>query len=166
MNTLITSLFLIVAVFTLISWIASRPRGRQFTSLANVAEGTWEDSKTFTAEAAFASPFLLAKLGTAEGEIDVCGAADIPFGVVQDAAAIDEPVTAEFLGKGRTKLMVADAAIAYKDLVVPAAGGEVRTLPVAAGTYYVVGTAMAAQGTAGQPVQVRDCIPYAVVVTE
>jgi hypothetical protein len=134
MNILLPGLILFVVILGLVSWIASRPRGRQLVSLANVAEGTWQDAMTLTSAAAFAIPHLLGKLGVAASSIDVCGAADKPFGFVQDGVASAEPVAVEFLGKGRSKLGVASAAIDKDALLSPAAAGKVRILPVAPGS--------------------------------
>jgi hypothetical protein len=164
MNILLIGLILSVVILGLVSWIASRPRGRQMTALANVAEGTYDGSRTFAAAATIGAPFLIAKLG-AVGAADICGAADVPFGVFQDDVASGAPVAVEFLGKGRSKLMVASALITAGDLVSPAAAGKVRKLPTTpGGTYWVIGQAMSTQATDGQLVEVQDIGPYQVVV--
>jgi hypothetical protein len=164
MNTLLVILALVTAIFGLCSWIASRPRGHQFRPLANVAEGTYDGSRTFNAESALTTPHLLVTLGAAVGGADICGASDQPMGFAQDSAAQNDGVAVEFLGRGRTKLGVASAAITLGDRLVPAAAGKVRKLPTEPGTYWIIGDAHSTQGTANQLVEILDCAPHQVVV--
>ncbi len=166
MNTIIVSFLLLAVISLFVSWIASRPRGAQFTPLANVAEGTHEDGIfTLTADNVFSEVYSLVKLGAAEGGADICGASDVPFGVAQEAPAAGESFAVEQLGKGRSKLMrVATGGVTFKDLLVPAAAGRVKPLPADPGTYKVVGVALQTRSTAGDTVEVADCTPYDVVV--
>lgn len=167
MNILLIGLILSVVILGLVSWISSRPRGRQMIALANVAEGTHEGSITKRADAALAVPYLLVKHGSDGNHIAACGASDIPFGVAQeDPAAAEDPLTVEILGLSkRSLLMVASEAITVGEAVFTAASGKVQNLPVAAGTYYQVGYAMTAAGADGDTVEVQHHAPIARVVT-
>ena len=164
MQLIITILLVSLAIFALVAWVASRPRGRQLNALANVAEGTYERAKTYILDNTVGSAHLLAKLGNTVTDADLCDASDVPFGVFQDPGAAADSVAVEFLGKGRTKLGVADAAITYADLLVPAAGGEVKKIPTDPGTYWVIGRAISTQATIGGIVEYVDCVPYQATV--
>ena len=115
---------------------------------------------TQLAAAAIATRFLLAKIGSDSDHVDVGGASDIPLGVITDeSSAAEDPVNVALLGSANTTLkMVASAAISAGDFVVPAASGKIKTLPGAAGTYYIVGRAMIAAGADADVIEV-DPIP-------
>lgn len=164
MHSLLTILLISVVILAFIAWIASRPRGAQLKSFANVAEGTYENGKTFLADAAFAETHLIGKLGAAIGGIDVCGVGDVPFGVVDEAAASADYTNVQFLGKGPSKIARAVGTVTFKERLVPAAAGRVRTLPTDPGTYWVIGVALSTQATTGQLVEFADCAPQQVVV--
>src|SRR5688572_8369107 len=124
--------------------------------LANIAEGTHDGNITKAADAAITERFLLAKIGSASDRVAVCGAADIPIGVITDeAAAAGEHVNVALLGSSRgTVRMVASAAIAQGALLEPAASGRVQTLAGGAGTHHVVGRALDAATAAGDVIEV------------
>ena len=146
MNALLTIALLIVAVFALAAIIASRPRGQQLTPLCNVGEGFQPAFKTFYADAVFGSRYLLVKTGSDASHIALAGVGDIPKGFTTDVPdAIGDGVTVRLLGiQEFGAIGVASGAIGQDDLLVPGANGTVRTLPVAAGTYYIVGRALKA----------------------
>jgi hypothetical protein len=59
-----------------------------------------------------------------------------------------------------TERMVASAAIAIDALLTTAANGQVQTVPVAAGTYWVLGKAKTAAVAQNDQVEVIPCFPY------
>ena len=124
--------------------------------LANVAEGTHPGCITKEADAEITECHLLAKIGSASDRVDICGAADTPFGVISDEASeAGDLVNVKLLGSSRgTVLMVASAAIAQGDLLEPAADGRVQTLGASAGTHHVVGRALDAAAAAGDVIEV------------
>lgn len=127
--------------------------------LANIAEGTHEGGITKFTDAAITERWLLGKLGSAADRVAVCGASDIPIGVITDeASAAGEPVSVSLLGAHRgTVRMVASAAITQGALLEPAASGRVQTLGVGPGTHHVVGRALDAATAAGDVIEVA---PY------
>ena len=124
--------------------------------LANVAEGTHEGNITREADAAITERHLLGKIGSASDRVALCGASDIPIGVITDEAEdTGDLVNVALLGSARsTLLMVASAAITQGALLEPAASGRVQTLGGGAGTHHVVGRALNAAAAAGDLVEV------------
>lgn len=152
MNTLLAITMILVAILALCSWVASRPRGRQFTPLANVADGFQPAVQTRLCDAALASRYLLLKIGSDANHVAACGVGDIPvgFGLDTTDAAEDSVAVSKFGLQTEGALGVASGAIAAGDLLVPGANGTVRTLPVAAGTYYIIGRATKAAADTDQ----------------
>jgi hypothetical protein len=136
-------------------------------ALANVAEGTHEDGKTYLADAAQTSRYLLVKQGTDATHVAACGASDDPLGIAEDeAAAAEDPMCVQPLGSTkRTQKMVGAEAIAVGARVFTAASGKVQDLPTAQATYYLVGRALTACGGDGQEFEVDACFPVATVVS-
>jgi hypothetical protein len=128
-----------------------RAIGKPLIGLANIAEGTYEGKITKKTDAAITTRYLLAKIGTDAAHVDLCGVGDIPLGVITDeASAAEELVNVNLFGSQcQTQLGVASAAIAAGAFIVAAASGKVRTLPAAAGTYYIIGRALNAPGADG-----------------
>ena len=127
---------------------------------ANIGEGQHDGVITYKTDAASAPRFLLGKIGTDAAHVAVSGIGDIPLGVITDeAAAAEELVTLALFGSYDTTLkVVASGAIVAGAFVVGDAGGKVRTLPVTAGTYYIVGRALNAAAADGDIVEI-DPIP-------
>lgn len=144
-------------------WLAKR---NPLTFLANVAEGTHENALTRLADAAITARFLLVKIGSDAAHVALAGVSDIPLGIATDEpAAAEDAVNVEVLGIGeRTLLGVASAAIAAGDLLVPAANGKLRALPTSAGSYYVIGRALAAASADGDKVEFVPSFPVLRVV--
>jgi hypothetical protein len=136
---------LIVAALALSAWAASRPRGHQLQGLVNVAEGFQPAIKTYLADAAIATRYLLVKKGSNAAHVAVAGVGDIPIGFATDTpeAAEDGVAVAKFGLLREGALGIASGAIAADDFLVPGAAGTVRKLPVTAGTYYIIGRATA-----------------------
>jgi hypothetical protein len=86
--------------------------------------------------------FRVLKKGSDGYHVDVCGVADIPLGITEDnsaGAAEDEISYAVFGLAHESKEGIASGAIADGDYLVPGAAGTIKTLPVAQGTYYIIG---------------------------
>ncbi|MBL9187918.1 MAG: hypothetical protein JNK23_10595 [Opitutaceae bacterium] len=143
MNTFLIALFAFVAILALTSWVASRPRGRQLHGLVNVAEGFQPAIRTLLTDAAIATRYLLVKRGSDAAHVALAGTADVPIGFVTDeASAAEEGIAVAHFGLLREgALGVASGAIAADEFLVPGANGTVRKLPVAAGTYHIIGRA-------------------------
>jgi len=165
MPTLLVLLLITVAAFALASWVASRPRGAQFTPLCNVAEGYQPAVKTYATDAAISTRHLLVKLGSAATHVALCGVGDVPLGVCTDEAdTAGDKVAVALFGLHQTgALGVASAGIAAGDLIVPAASGKVRTLPGATGSYYIIGRALNAPALDGDAC---EFVPFTPVLRE
>ena len=105
------------------------------------------------------------------------GAGDHPIGVCEDqssTAGVALPGLALRVNRlgvsTRTKKVAINSVVAQDDLLVPAASGYAQTLPTAAGTYWVIGSAEqggAGSGVAGTPtiIEFIGCLPYKVAVS-
>ena len=137
---------------------------------SQIVSTTPEGQATFPlADNAFTSRYLLAKPGSTALAIDVSDGTVAPLGIVEDETPSDGdltyPLNVALLGAViGTRRAVASAAIAANATLVADAGGKVKTLPVAAGTYYVVGKAFGAAGADGDQIQFIPTLPYKVVV--
>lgn len=134
--------------------------------LANIGEGQHEGNITKRSDAVIASRYLLAKIGSDANHVNLAGVGDIPLGVITDeAAAIEDIVNVALFGASECTLKVqAAAAIAQGDFVVAGAAGQIRTLPVAAGTYYIIGRALTAAAAQGDIVEIDPSVPIQRVV--
>lgn len=166
MNSLIVLSLLVAMACVLCTSLASRPRGRHLTALCNVGEGFQPARRTFLADAVFAERYLLVKTGAAATGVALCGVGDIPKAYTLDEpAAIGDEVAVAMLGlQSEGAIGVASGAIANDALLVPGANGTVRTLPVAAGTYHIIGRATKAAADTDQ-VEYTSCFPIQRIVT-
>ena len=112
-----------------------------------------------------AQPWLLYKRGSDEIHVTLAGAGDKALGVSPDRPKVaGDQLAIWLLGNHEGTLMgVASGAIAAGDLLVPAANGAISKLPAGAGTYYVVGEALAA-AVDGQYVAFIHRYPYPATV--
>jgi hypothetical protein len=135
---------------------SNRGSGAATVRLANIAEGTHAGSITKATDAAITERWLIGKIGSASDRVAICGAGEVPIGVITDeAAAAGELVSVSLLGSSSgTVRMVASAAIAQGALLEPAANGRVATLGIGAGTHHVIGRALDAAGAAGDVIEV------------
>jgi hypothetical protein len=142
-------------------------RGGDTLALANIAEGTHHGSITKKTDAAIATRYLLGKFGTDVDHVAVCGASDMPLGIISDeASAAEELVAVQFLSAtDKTRKCVASEAIAITDELYTAANGKVQNLPAGAGTYYKVGRPLQAAAADGDVIEFESCYPTAVVVS-
>jgi hypothetical protein len=112
-------------------------------ALANEVAVRGGCSDTKLADAAIGR-FTVVKFGSDEDHIDVCGVGDVPLGITRDnsAAAAEDRVSFDQFGLTEEEAeATASGAIAYNDFLVAGAAGTVRKLPVAGGTYYIIGRA-------------------------
>ncbi len=166
MHTLLLITSAIVAIFLFTSWVASQPRGTQLHGLVNVGEGFQPNRKTFLADAAIATRYLLVKAGTDAQHVALCGAADLPLGNATDEpGAAEEGVSVNLFGiqEEGTKL-IASGAIAANVHIYTDANGKVQASPTVAGTYYRVGLSLSAAAADGDAIEVVPFPPQKVVV--
>jgi hypothetical protein len=104
---------------------------------------------TRKADAAIADRYRAVKIGSDADHIAVAGISDIPLGICADEpAAAEDLVPVYLLGShGETMRGIASGTVTAGDFVVAAASGALRTLPVASGTYYIVGRALTTAAT-------------------
>jgi len=148
------NLMLSIGLAVIALWAAyktvHRSSRRRLDLVNGLAHGTHEDGVlTKTTDAALGR-YRLVIQGSAATSVAVAGAADRPFGVTDDETAnTTDAVSVKMLNctKGTVR-MISDgsAAIAYGDLLVPAAAGAVKTVAAGAGNYYIVGRALEAVG--------------------
>jgi hypothetical protein len=121
---------------------------------------------TAVADAAFTSRYLVCKRGAYYYSIAIAGQGDTPYGVVPDMTpttdtdlSYDLPV--QILGLDEdTERVIASGAVAIDNLVTTDANGQVRALPAAAGTYWIIGKAKTATVAAGDQLELIPCFPY------
>lgn len=159
------SALVLLALFA--TWLRSRPRHtRQLTSLANIGEGFQPARKTFLADAALATRYLLVKSGTDAAHVAVCGASDQPLGIATDEpSAAEEGVNVDLLGiQSEGKILIASGTITAGAYVYTAADGKVQAEPTVAGTYWRVGRALSATSGDGQKLEAIPLDPLKLVV--
>jgi len=161
----------VIAMVLLLAAALQKPHGCQYFANSQLVNINAEGQATFPiADNAFTTRYLLAKRGVSALSIDVSDGTVAPVGIVEDETPSDGdlnyPLNVALLGavKG-TKRAIASGAIAADATIVADAAGKVKTLPVAAGTYYVVGKAFGAAGADGDQIQFIPTLPYNVVVT-
>ena len=156
-NSLFLAILTVLATLRVRSqtWLARLP-GNRTTFLANVAEGTHDGNITKTLDADTTERYQLCKVGSAAGNIAICGAADVPIGVITDEGEADDDINVRLLNSGSgTVLMVASAAIAQGALLEPAASGRVATAATGtSGTHHLCGRALTAASGAGDVIEV------------
>lgn len=137
-------------------------------ALANTYDAaveTHEGSVRRTNDAAITARHLLWKQGSGDNTVALCGATDLALGTIDNVeASTGLGQTVYLLGKGCTKKMVASEAIDAGERVFQAASGKVQDLPVGAGTYKCVGTALTKATADGHIIEVADCQPFDIVV--
>jgi len=132
---------------------------------SNIAEGTHSGNITQYLETTITARYLIAKAGTASGKITLCGSGDKPFGIITDEGVLTDPVNMALLGCAQNTLLVKTAgAISAGDDVVVGSGASAIALPASAGTYYVIGQAVA-DAASGALVELDPCTPRAVTVS-
>lgn len=170
MNTLFCLLLVALTAIALgLLVVAARRQRGEGLFFANIAEGTHEGSVGRKADGAYGR-YLLVKVGSDANHIALAGVADIPLGAIDDeSTAAEDLLNVCLLGaRKETILLQPSAAIAAGDYVVAAANGQARTLPAAAGTYYIIGRALTtvsgSYASTGALVEVDPCVPVQRVV--
>lgn len=172
MNASMIMGLLALALVGLVAWGLATQKinisGLSIGGLANAfTDGQHDDGRIkFTLKSTLSVRNLAVKAGAATGEVLICGATDMPVGVVQDEGVDGDSITVDLLGgASKTRLGVASAAIAQFARISPAASGKLRTLPTAAGTYWVCGFAVGVAAADGDDIEFAPCVPYQVVVS-
>ncbi|SRR5581483_141481 len=174
-NILATIFVIAILAALLLAAFAAKPgrAGEFFANAITAINITPKGRCTRLADASFTLRYLLAKAGSDASHIAICGATDVPIGVVPDMTPtadqansdLSYPLPVNLLGLNEdTERMVASAAISVGDTVVASASGKIKTLPVTTGTYYVVGRALSAASADADLVEVVPCFAYAVTV--
>ncbi len=145
---------------------AATTPGANMRALANIAEGFQPARLTYLADAVIATRNLIGKIGSDAAHVAVCGAADIPLGIITDQVPeIDDPVCVALFGPNSECLQgIASEQILAGSFLVPAADGKLRPLPEAPGTYYIVGRALNTVAADGADVEFIPCFPMQHVV--
>jgi hypothetical protein len=121
---------------------------------------------TAVADSAFTSRYLIAKRGANYYSVAIAGQGDIPYGVVPDMTPTTDtdlsyPLPVNILGLNEdTERMIASGAISIDQLITTDASGQVRAVPSASGTYWVIGKAKTATVAQGDQVEVIPAFPY------
>jgi hypothetical protein len=139
-----------------------------FANNALLVNITPKGRATAIADAAFTSRYLIAKRGAQYYSIAIAGQGDIPYAVVPDMTPTTDtdlsyPLPVHILGLNEdTERMICSGAIAIDKLITTDAAGQVRALPTASGTYWIIGKAKTATVAQGDQVEVIPCFPYQV----
>lgn len=134
--------------YRLACWCSKFTPASRRIALANIGEGErLTGNLPRLSDGAIATRHLLVKRGTDDKHIALAGAADTPYGICTDeASAAEEPVNVRLLAcASQTVKLVSDGsgALAFGDILVPAASGKVKKIAAGAGNYYVVGMCLA-----------------------
>jgi len=142
---------------------------RVLTYLANnslIVNITPKGRASAVADAAFTSRYLICKRGAQTYSVAIAGQGDTPYGVVPDMTPTTDtdlsyPLPVNILGLNEdTERMIASGAIAIDAMLTTDAAGQVRAVPVASGTYWIIGKAKTAAAAAGDQVEAVPCFPY------
>lgn len=141
-------------------WAQGFLRPRLVPAWNGIATGTRSGPRTFSADAALTTRYLLVAHGAGANRIAICGLNGIPWGIATDeAAAAGDLVAVALLGGTEGTLKgVSAGAISIGDFVIPAANGQLRTLTGApAGNHYICGRAIEATTGANEEF---EFVPY------
>lgn len=167
-NHIMKSLFSLILFIVLLT-LDSLRRQRHVCCFANVVPGTVTSHPgkvTRRAEAALENRKRLVRQGTADDQVLLGTAAAKPLGWIDDIAGIGERLAVSLLGSSPdTAVLTAGGEIDAGDDVFAAANGKVTVLPVAAGTYWLVGSALTSAGADDDELEVDPCLPRPVVVS-
>jgi hypothetical protein len=130
---------------------------------ANCSDGTHSAAATFVASTDITNRHRLVAFDNAVniGKIKLASGSDVSFGVTMDVASAGDIVAVRFLCGNETVLLEAAEAIAHGSVLVVAAGGRVRAIPSASGTYQKIGIAIGIASGAGDVIEV---LPYVATI--
>lgn len=165
MKDILSILILAVLAIALLPVVAAMGKhlGRQVAY--NVANTHGDGCLSLKAEEAFATRYLLAKRGAGANGVLICGAGNLPLGVMNDEADAGDvtdgtPKNIQLLGATPgTLLMVAGGVIPDDTDVYAIAGGKVDILADAAEGDYRVGRSVTATTAANQLIEVVPVLP-------
>lgn len=155
---LILCILAALSVLAVVVWLTRKPVTT--LKLANDSIGGISPTGRVTRKVATGNTIvegMLVKLSS--GEIAICGATDVPYGVAEDSVSEGEYCAVALLGAATgTVRMIASAAITAPAVLIPAASGEVQALAADASLttktrYHVVGHAVE-NGVADQTFEV------------
>ena len=133
---------------------------RELTSAINT-HGTYAGGiVSRVTEAAFGSPYLVCRKGSADRQILVGTATARPLGTVCDSADSATQVGVRVFGQGDPQVMVGAAAITVDSPVYTSASGKVTSTPTAG--CWLVGVALTACSGDGAEFLVATCAPVQV----
>lgn len=144
--------------------IAIAAGGRKLVAASNAITntGTYPGGR-FTATAS--GTVTLNKLVKLTAAKTVAANDGVPCGIALSTETDGYEVGVQALGGcDRTVRAIASAAIAVNAILI-ADSEKVKTLPVAGGTYYIVGQALSAADADGDEVEMAPCAPVKIVVT-
>lgn len=158
---------ILIAFVVAVAWpmLAIAFRRRNLVDAVNIGEGIHDESITRTvASAVAAGTYHLLVRATSATATDINGASNAPIGTLANLQAgglgAGETAAISLLGKGGTKLMVANAAVSAGARVFTGASGKVS--PTSASGIYYVGIALTAAAADGDVIEVLDCVPVLV----
>lgn len=114
--------------------------------------------KAFTVGTGGVTKGAVCKLSSGAVVLCTATATDNPVGIALYAAAAAETVAVALLNESGSREMIAAGAISAGAKVYAAADGKVQALPVASGTYRLIGIALEAATADGDLIEV---LPYA-----
>ncbi len=168
MNQTILLIFAVLLLFIVAGWTSyhyyAKYGAREI--FCNIGEGTHGGTVPRSAEVAFGTRYLLCKKGTADNQVDICGAADVPIGIVTDEPKLGDDTNVQLFGSSpMTKIMVASEAMVVGAKVYTQANGKAQNEPAVVGTYYRVGEVESSPAAAdGDRIVVETHPPIKVVV--
>jgi hypothetical protein len=130
--------------------------------LSNSTIGSHSGNITKLAGESISSRHLLGKFGELESDVKICGAEDLPFGIITDEGSSGEIVNVALLGGPDTLFAVASEGICAGSILVPADGGKVKALPQptsSSATYNTIGIALTSTASGGGIIEFVSCVP-------
>lgn len=132
---------------------------------ANVAEGTHAGNVTRELENAVSTRYLLGTVSTDGSRVNICGANDVPLGIIEDTGETGDHINVRLLGVGESTVkMVASSQIQAGLEVYTTSGGRVQRAPAAPGIYYQVGRTITGATGDGDVIEVIPNTPRKLIM--
>jgi hypothetical protein len=159
------ALLLLAALLVCTTWAKGFRKPSRISAFNALGDGVHEGAVPTVLEAAVTVENLLLQRGTASNGSIINVQANRPWGIAKEEGVIGDTISMEPLGLGGpTTLLVASGVIPSGSRLATDNGGKVRVLPVAAGTYWVVGYALTAATGDNDVVECVTMVPMQVVV--